>query len=41
MAKKIINNYIKKRRTKRPGIHSKNASQGQPGFKKKTRGQGK
>lgn len=26
---------------KRPGVHSKNASQGQTGYKKKYRGQGK
>lgn len=26
---------------KRPGIHSKNASKGQTGYKKKYRGQGK
>mgnify|MGYP003108393418 CR=1 FL=1 len=26
---------------KRPGVHSKNASRGQNGYKKKSRGQGK
>jgi len=41
MAKQIISNYRKKTKTKRPGIHSKNASKGQSGFKKKYRGQGK
>jgi len=41
MAKQIVSNYRKKTKTKRPGIHSKNASKGQSGFKKKYRGQGK
>ena len=41
MAKNIVNNYQKSKRKKRPGVHSKNASIGQNGFKKKTRGQGK
>lgn len=40
MARKIIENYIKKKRSKRPGTHSKNASKGQNGYKKKKRGQG-
>lgn len=40
MARKIINNHIQKKRTKRPGTHSKNASKGQNGYKKRTRGQG-
>ena len=33
--------YIPPRRKKRPGVHSKNASKGQNGYKKKYRGQGK
>jgi hypothetical protein len=40
MARKIIENFTKKKRTKRPGMHSKNASKGQNGYKKKKRGQG-
>lgn len=41
MAKNLDNNYRKNKRKKRPGVHSKNASIGQSGYKKKTRGQGK
>ena len=41
MAKNIVNNYQKSKRKKRLGVHSKNASIGQSGYKKKTRGQGK
>ena len=33
--------YIPPKRKKRPGVHSKNASRGQTGYKKKYRGQGK
>ena len=33
--------YIPPKKKKRPGVHSKNASKGQPGYKKKYRGQGK
>ena len=33
--------YEKKPKKKRKGIHSKNASKGQNGYKKKYRGQGK
>jgi len=40
MAKKIINNFRAKPKKKRPGVHSKNASKGQKGYKKKHRGQG-
>ena len=29
MAKKIVSSYYKKHKKKRPGVHSKNASQGQ------------
>jgi len=41
MAKKIVSNYYQKPKKKRPGVHSKNASQGQTGYKKKYIGQGK
>ena len=42
MAKRLaIVDYIRKHKTKRPGVHSKNASRGQTGWKKKSRGQGK
>jgi len=39
--KKAVNSYIQKTRKKRPGVHSKNASKGQSGYKQKYRGQGK
>lgn len=32
--------YIPPKKKKRPGVHSKNASKGQTGYKKKYRGQG-
>jgi hypothetical protein len=42
MAKLKLNNvYQKKVSTKRPGVHSKNASKGQKGYKIKYRGQGR
>jgi hypothetical protein len=41
MAKKAISTYIPTPKRKRPGVHSKNASKGQSGYKKKYRGQGK
>tara|TARA_R100000742_G_C4279648_1_gene104966 strand:+ start:562 stop:687 length:126 start_codon:yes stop_codon:yes gene_type:complete len=41
MAKKIIQPYKKDKKKKRPGVHSKNASAGQNGYKKKYKGQGK
>jgi hypothetical protein len=41
MAKKAISTYIFKPKKRRPGVHSKNASKGQSGYKKKYRGQGK
>jgi len=41
MAKKTINVYIKKPKIKRKGVHSKNASRNQVGYKKPYRGQGK
>jgi len=40
MAKKIDSSYISKPKVKRRK-HSKNASKGQTGYKKKYRGQGK
>lgn len=40
MAKIITFNYISKS-SKRPGVHSKNASRGQNGYKNKYRGQGR
>jgi len=40
MAKIIIRAYVYKHKKKRPGVHSKNASRGQTGYKKKYRGQG-
>lgn len=41
MAKKIVNAYTPSSRGKRPNVHSKNASVGQSGYKKKYRGQGR
>ena len=41
MAKIQLSTYTKSRNKKRPGVHSKNASRNQTGFKKKYRGQGK
>ena len=41
MAKKIIVGFIPRKRVKRPGVHSKNASVNQTGHKKKYRGQGR
>jgi len=41
MAKIQVTSYRKKKKTKRPGIHSKNASVDQTGYKKPYRGQGK
>jgi len=40
MAKAGYTHYTKHKK-KRPGIHSKNASKSQNGYKKKYRGQGK
>jgi len=39
MARKVVNIYIKNKRKSHP--HSKNASVGQTGYKKKYRGQGR
>jgi hypothetical protein len=42
MAKlRIIESVFEKPKKKRKGVHSKNASKGQKGYKKKKRGQGK
>lgn len=41
MAKNIIQAFQANTRKKRKGIHSKNASKGQTGYKKKYKGQGK
>jgi len=41
MAKIIGSKYVKVSGKKRPGVHSKNASKGQNGYKKKYRGQGR
>ena len=41
MAKYVDKLFIPKTRAKRPGVHSKNASQSQVGYKTKYRGQGK
>lgn len=42
MAKyKLIEVGFEKPKKKRKGVHSKNASKGQNGYKKKNRGQGK
>jgi len=40
MAKTITSKYIS-HSSKRPGVHSKNASRGQSGYKNKYRGQGR
>ena len=36
-----VSEYICKHKTKRPGVHSKNASREQTGYKKQYRGQGR
>ena len=41
MAKIQVSTYRKKKKTKRPGVHSKNASVNQTGYKKQYRGQGR
>lgn len=42
MAKKTnVVEFISNPRTKRPGVHSKNASVGKKGYKKPYRGQGR
>ena len=39
--KKSIIQFMPKNRNKRKGVHSKNASKGQTGYKKKYKGQGR
>jgi len=41
MRKKPTIQFKGNKRTKRPGVHSKNASKGQNGYKNKYRGQGR
>tara|TARA_R110002051_G_scaffold321795_2_gene410446 strand:- start:23148 stop:23273 length:126 start_codon:yes stop_codon:yes gene_type:complete len=41
MAKIVTGTYTRPSKKKRPGVHSKNASQGQCGYKKKYKGQGR
>tara|TARA_Y100001938_G_C8036074_1_gene403378 strand:- start:889 stop:1020 length:132 start_codon:yes stop_codon:yes gene_type:complete len=41
MPRKIFQSYLEKPKKRRPGVHSKNASRGQKGWKKKYRGQGR
>lgn len=41
MAKVVGSVFRRRIGTKRPGVHSKNASKGQCGYKKKYKGQGK
>jgi hypothetical protein len=41
MAKLPLSTYNFRHKKKRPGIHSKNASKGQSGYKQKYRGQGR
>ncbi len=41
MARRTITKYVKPKPKKRKGIHSKNASKGQTGYKKPYRGQGR
>jgi hypothetical protein len=41
MAKVVSKRHVIIARTKRPGVHSKNASKGQIGYKNRYRGQGR
>ena len=41
MARKVVSSFITKNKKKRKNVHSKNASKGQNGYKKKYRGQGR
>ena len=41
MAKGNNFKFVANKRSKRPGVHSKNASKGQSGYKKQYRGQGR
>lgn len=38
---RLVTIHRKRNRKKRPGVHSKNASKGQNGYKKPYRGQGR
>ena len=41
MARKVAVSFTAKPKKKRKGVHSKNSSKGQSGYKKKYRGQGR
>jgi len=41
VAKLKLANYVFRHKKKNPGVHSKNASRGQSGYKKMYRGQGR
>lgn len=41
MAKQGVYTHMAKAKTKRKGVHSKNASKGQTGYKKPYKGQGR
>lgn len=41
MAKKTVTTKLNTHKRKRKGVHSKNASKGQSGYKSKYRGQGR
>jgi hypothetical protein len=41
MARKVVSSFIEKPKKKRKGVHSKNASKGRKGYKKKYKGQGR
>ncbi len=41
MAQINLTNYTKSKNKKRPGVHSKNASKGQNGYKHAYKGQGR
>ena len=41
MAKIQVTSYRRKKKTKRPGVHSKNASVNKTGYKKPYKGQGR
>tara|TARA_R110001592_G_scaffold45643_2_gene145837 strand:+ start:1364 stop:1489 length:126 start_codon:yes stop_codon:yes gene_type:complete len=41
MAKLVTGTYTAAKKRKRPGVHSKNASKGQSGYRKKYKGQGR
>ncbi len=41
MAKNLVSTHVESHKTKRPGVHSKNASFGKRAHKKPYRGQGR